>query len=73
VEFVNFRVERGNPSDEEMAALVAVLVRLSATPAPSEPPTRSRWAMSARPGYADRGGRPARPGPHGWRASALPR
>jgi len=73
VDSVNFRVERGNPTDEEIAALVAVLLRRSASPAESEPPAGSRWAMSARPGYAARDGRPARPGPHGWRASALPR
>jgi len=67
------RVERGNPTDEEIAALSAVLLRLSAIPAESQRPAPSRWAMSARPGYAARDGRPGRPGPHGWRASALPR
>jgi hypothetical protein len=70
---VDIRVERGNPTDEEIAGLVAVLLRASATPAESQPPAHSRWALSARPGYAARDGRPARPGPHGWRISALPR
>jgi len=58
-----FSVVHGNPTDEEVAALVAAL--LAARPAP-EPPFRvpsSAWARSARP----RGGREP------WHWGALPR
>lgn len=66
------RVERGRPTEAELAALVAVLLHASATPSAGEPAAASRWAVSARPGYAVRG-RPTRHGPGAWRASALPR
>ena len=61
------RVVRGLPSDEELAALVALLSR----PAPASPP-RTDPAPS---GWADRGraiGAPRRPGPGAWQASARP-
>ncbi|MEH1014073.1 acyl-CoA carboxylase subunit epsilon [Micromonospora sp. CPCC 206060] len=62
-----FRVVRGTPTAEELAALVgAVLVRSRAsTVAPS--PVPSGWARSGRP--------PAPPavGAGAWRASGLPR
>jgi len=68
----HLRVERGVPTDEELAAIVGVfLTRAVPAPAPAEPV--SRWAASARPGTVLGDGRPARPGPHGWRSSALPR
>ena len=77
-------VVRGAPTDEEVAALVAVLTATStaaasnataaptATAAAGSDARPSRWAASARPGYAHADGRPARPGPHAWRASSLP-
>jgi hypothetical protein len=59
------RIERGTPTDEELAALVAVL--LSRPAAPAGGPARSRWLERARPGTA------VRRGPHAWRTAALPR
>jgi hypothetical protein len=60
------RIERGAPTDEELAALVTVLLsRRSAAVAEAEPLV-SRWARSARPRAVVRGA-------HAWRASALPR
>jgi hypothetical protein len=66
------RVVRGEPTAEELAALVAV-VAARATSAAAEQTARrtaprSRWndpARLTRP--------PILPGPGGWRASALPR
>ncbi|MEV4494847.1 acyl-CoA carboxylase subunit epsilon [Micromonospora arborensis] len=57
-----FRVVRGVPTAEELAALVgAIIVRSRPTSAPA-PATPSTWARSARP---------ASPG--GWRTAGLPR
>jgi hypothetical protein len=51
---MEFRVERGVPTDEELAAIVGVLL-LGATPAvPAEEAPRSRWAASARPAFTRR-------------------
>lgn len=63
------RVVRSEPSDEELAALTAVLSASVPQPA-SEPPAapRSTWADPAHRLRA-----PLRPGPGAWRASALPR
>jgi hypothetical protein len=59
------RVVRGEPTPEELAALVAVL---AARPAAAEPPpVRSAWSDPAR-----RLGLTTRPGPGAWRRSALP-
>lgn len=67
------RIERGAPTDEEVAALVAALSAwTAATPGDAAPPT-SRWATSARPGYAYADGRPTRPAGDAWLAGALPR
>jgi hypothetical protein len=61
------RVVRGEPSDEELAALVAVM----AAAAPAEPapePTRSAWTdrrVLVRESLAH--------GPGAWRASGFPR
>jgi hypothetical protein len=68
----DLRVVRGVPTDEELAAIVGVLM-LCATPAPhveSEP--ESAWAASTRPGYTYPDGRPSHPGRSAWRASGLP-
>lgn len=73
------RVVRGEPDDEELAALTAVVAATASQPAlstsqpsASQPPTsqspRSAWADPAHRLRA-----PLRPGPGAWRASALPR
>jgi Acyl-CoA carboxylase epsilon subunit len=68
-----FRIVRGVPTDEELAAIVGVLLmRAAAAPVP-EPEPASAWTSSTRPAYAYPDGRPSRPGPSAWRASALPR
>jgi acyl-CoA carboxylase epsilon subunit-like protein len=60
------RVVRGDPTAEELAALVGVLLahvrRVPSRPAPAV----SRWARAARPAPGPR------PGPGAWRGSALP-
>jgi len=60
------RVVRGNPDDEELAALTSVVVALtSAGEETTEPNAPSRWS--------DRGAMmraPQRHGPGAWRASA---
>jgi len=69
-----FRVVRGAPTDEELAAIVGVLLLLRATPAADpEAEPESAWVASARPAYAYPDGRPSRPGRSAWRASGLPR
>jgi hypothetical protein len=65
-----FRVVRGTPTPEELAALVGVITargRRAAEAAPTSEP--SAWVRLARPG-ADLLGRP---GAGAWRRSALPR
>jgi hypothetical protein len=60
------RVVRGQPTAEELAALVALFAARSAGTVPAPRP-RSAWADPAR-----RLGLTARPGPGAWRRSALP-
>ena len=59
------RVVRGEPTAEELAALVAVLAARAAVAA--APRVRSAWADPAR-----RLSLTSRPGPGAWRRSALP-
>jgi hypothetical protein len=59
------RVVKGNPTAEELAALVAVVAASSAAGAPAKPKPRSEWGHPAR---AVRG--PHRPGTDAWRRSA---
>ena len=62
----HLRVVRGNPTDEEVAALVAVVSTLH-TPEEPEPAPRSAWS--------ERRNLVRQPLPHGpgaWRASAYP-
>jgi Acyl-CoA carboxylase epsilon subunit len=61
-----FRVVRGEPSDEEVAALAVTLAALAGgEPAPAPAP-RSRWnAPQMRTALV--------PGPGAWRASTWPR
>jgi Acyl-CoA carboxylase epsilon subunit len=68
----DIRITRGVPTDEELAAIVGVLMlRPTAVPAPRTVPT-SRWSASSRPGYARPDGRPTQLGPSAWRSSVLP-
>lgn len=63
------RVVRGNPTDEEVAALVAVLVAVRGTGGREPSTAPHRWASpAARLGSPAYGTRPG-----GWRASGLPR
>jgi len=62
------RVVRGEPTAEELAALVAVLAARAAASARPERRWRSGWADPATRPRA-----PLRPGPLAWRRSALPR
>jgi hypothetical protein len=60
-----FRVVRGNPTDEELAALVTVLSSLSgAVPEPENREVNAGWSAYWR---LLRG--PIQAGPGGWRAS----
>jgi hypothetical protein len=68
-----FRIVRGVPTDEELAATVGALLLRAAPPPVPEPEPSNAWVSSARPAYAYPDGRPSRPGPSAWRASAQPR
>ena len=57
-------VVRGEPSPEQLAALVAVLATRGGPSAASAPPAPRRWRTPLRPVL------PA-PGPGAWQASAL--
>lgn len=60
------RVVRGNPTPEELAALVAVVASRASVvePEPASPPPWASRAAGLR--------RPLTPGPGAWRASGLP-
>ena len=63
------RLVRGNPTDEELAALVAVVAALSGSgPVESADAPRSEWAAPARKVRATH-----RHGPGAWRASVFAR
>ena len=62
------RIVSGNPTPEEVAALVAVLAASGGGEAPA-PRRTPAWSRPAAPGARAR----RRPGPGGWRASGLPR
>jgi hypothetical protein len=68
-----FRIVRGVPTDEELAAIVGVLLLRAAVPPAPELESPTAWVSSARPAYAYPDGRPSRPGRSAWRASGLPR
>ncbi len=59
------RVVRGDLTEEELAALIAVVAARSAAGTPAKPKLRSEWGHPVR---AVRG--PHRPGPDAWRRSA---
>jgi hypothetical protein len=62
------RVVKGDPSDEELAALVAVVSAVGAAQVTAEPKPRPQWSI---PGRSHR--TPLVSGPGAWRASTLPR
>ena len=64
------KVVRGQPSAEELAALVAVIAgrAAGAVDEPAAAPKASGWTDRSRNMRS-----PGRPSPGGWRASALPR
>ncbi len=61
------RVVQGNPTPEELAALVAVLMARSGEAATAPARTRSAWSDRSRQLR-----HPMSPGPGAWRRSALP-
>ena len=61
------RVVKGDPTDLELAALVAVVAARSGGTAEADEVPRSGWTDRSR---ALR--RPMQPGPDGWRRSGLP-
>jgi acyl-CoA carboxylase epsilon subunit len=64
-----FRVVKGDPTAEELAALTAVLAaKLATGPSESAPERVSDWSSYWRAVRA-----PVQHGPNRWRASALPR
>jgi hypothetical protein len=63
------RIVKGDPSPEELAALLAVL---SARPATAAEPETSQAHASDWSTYWRNANRPLRPGPGRWRASAHP-
>ena len=60
------RVVRGNPTPDELAALIAVVASRSGAAGPEPAPVRSPWGRPAL-----RSSLPT--GPGAWRASSLPR
>lgn len=62
------RVVKGQPTDDELAALVAVVSAKAATAGADDAAQPSTWAA-----YWRRVRTPLRPGRGAWRASALPR
>jgi hypothetical protein len=68
-----FRVIRGTPTAEEVAALVGAIVARARPAASVEPPPASAWVRRTRPGAASASGVPVCPGIDAWRLSGLPR
>jgi hypothetical protein len=64
-----FRIVRGEPTDEEVAALTVVLAAAAASAATTAPAAvRDRWSDPA-----SRLRVPLRPGPGAWKTSTWPR
>ena len=61
----SLRVVRGDPTPEELAALLAVVTAAGEAPAEPERARRGGWSDPARQLR-----RPLTPGPNAWRASA---
>ncbi|GAA4615273.1 acyl-CoA carboxylase epsilon subunit [Saccharopolyspora hordei] len=69
------RIVRGDPDEVEIAALTAALTGLAAAQSGAAEPREEPMSLWGDPVAAVRhpaGRRPLRPGPHAWRASALP-
>ena len=64
---VAFSVVRGNPTDEELAALVTVLTLAGRRSEPEPAPRPSGWSAYWRTVRA-----PISPGPNAWRMSGRP-
>ena len=64
---VAFSVVRGNPTEEELAALVTVLILRSRGAASAPEPAASGWSAYWRTVRA-----PVTPGPNAWRMSGRP-
>jgi hypothetical protein len=64
---MNLQILKGDPTPEELAALVAVLAARPSAPAPRETERASNWAT-----YWRNARQPFHPGPGQWRASAHP-
>jgi hypothetical protein len=62
------RIVRGDPSDDELAALIAVVAARASGSGESTPRTKSAWNDPLRLVRE-----PVFPGPGGWTASARPR
>ena len=62
-----FSVVKGSPTEEELAALVAVLTQRFGTPAAARGPQESGWSAYWRSVRA-----PVQPGPEAWRMSGRP-
>ncbi len=73
-EHTAIRVVRGAPTEEELAALVAVAAVLVSRveDAPVRVDGPRPWAVSARPGSVHLDRRPTRRGGDAWRAAARP-
>jgi hypothetical protein len=65
-----FRVVRGEPGDEELAALTVVLAAVSSAAGPAEESDRGTSVWVDRQAALRR---PLHPGPGVWKASVLPR
>jgi hypothetical protein len=64
---MNLQILKGDPTPEELAALVAVLAARPTTEGPPETERASNWAT-----YWRNARQPFHPGPGQWRASAHP-
>jgi hypothetical protein len=62
-----FQVVKGSPTDEELAAVIAVLTLRASVPAPEPRPQESGWSAYWRSVRA-----PVQPGPEAWRMSGRP-
>ncbi|RRO19922.1 acyl-CoA carboxylase subunit epsilon [Saccharopolyspora rhizosphaerae] len=67
------RIVRGDPDDVEIAALTAALAGAAAAQTPEDAAKpMSLWGDPVARVRHPAGRSPLRPGPHAWRASALP-
>ncbi|MBB4959976.1 acyl-CoA carboxylase subunit epsilon [Micromonospora polyrhachis] len=67
-----FRVVRGVPTVEELAALVGAFATRSRPTMPPAPPAASTWVRSGRPRTASAAALPVERGVDAWRLSGRP-